>query len=99
MNKYESLVDAILAMRKEGYKEDFNLHFDRLESENGRHSFVHQQFKVDKVIRVNVDHEAEEQAIVYAISSDDGDVKGLLVNAFGLFNEELTDGMVKKLRH
>lgn len=99
MKKYDSLIDAILDMRSQGYKEDFNLNFDKIESENGKFSFMHNQFKVDQLIRIDVDNDSGEQAIVYAISSGNGEVKGLLVMAFDQFKDEMTDGMLKKMSH
>jgi len=98
MENYESLLEAIQAMRNEGYKEDFNLQQDRIECENGRFAMMHHQFKIDKVIRIDVDSDPDEQAILYAISSTKDDIKGILVNAYGVYSNDLTDGMLKKLK-
>jgi hypothetical protein len=38
-----------------------------------------------------------DQSILYAISSHDQKLKGILVNAYGLYADSVADDMVKKL--
>lgn len=98
MENYETLIEAIAALRKEGYKEDFNLQQDCLEFNNGKYTMMHHEFKIDKTFRFDFDSDPDEQAILYAISSVKDDIKGLLVNAYGVYSDGLTNDMLKKLK-
>jgi hypothetical protein len=51
MEAYDTLVEAINALKKQGYTEDFNLLEDCLECRNGKHKLTPNEFKVDKFFR------------------------------------------------
>jgi hypothetical protein len=55
------------------------------------------EFKVDKYYRFEGASNPSDAAILYAISSTDKKVKGLLVNAYGIYSEPVTDEMIRKL--
>jgi hypothetical protein len=39
-----------------------------------------------------------DEAIVYAIESKDKKTKGILINGYGIYTDELSDQMIKKLK-
>ena len=84
-------------LRKEGYTEDFNLHQNCLECRNGEFKVFASEFKVDKYFRFEGVSNPSDSAILYAISSDSKNLKGVLVNAYGIYSEPLTDEMLDKL--
>ena len=53
---------------------------------------------IDKYFRFDVSSDASDQSIIYAISSQKHDVKGILINAYGIYSEPLTNEMLKKLQ-
>ena len=55
------------------------------------------EFKVDKYYRFEGESNPSDSAILYAISSDKYQLKGVLVNAYGIYSESVTDEMVEKL--
>lgn len=94
----ETVSQAIEALKKEGYTEDFNLRQDCLECRNGRFRVFHDEFHIDKFYRFEGDSDPGDESIVYAISSEKHGLKGVLVNAYGIYSEPLTDQMLEKLR-
>lgn len=97
MNKYGTLSETMNELRRQGYTEDFNLEEHCLECRNGAFKVFVNDFKVDKYYRFEGASNPSDAAILYAISSNDDSVKGVLVNAYGIYSNPITDEMVKKL--
>ena len=98
MKSYNTLSETMNELRKEGYTEDFNLQQNCLECRNGQFKVFADEFKVDKYFRFEGASNPDDSAILYAISSDSKHLKGLLVNAYGIYSEPLTDEMLEKLK-
>lgn len=92
-----TLSQTMNELRKEGYTEDFNLRQNCLECRNGEFKVFADEFKVDKYFRFEGASNPSDSAILYAISSDSKNLKGVLVNAYGIYSESLTDEMLEKL--
>jgi hypothetical protein len=97
MDSYVTLSGTMNELRKEGYVEDFNLKQNCLECRNGQFKVFAHEFKIDKYFRFEGDSNPSDQAILYAISSDKHQLKGILVNAYGIYSEPVTDEMLEKL--
>ena len=97
MKSYPTLSETMNELRKEGYTEDFNLQENCLECRNGQFKVFADEFKVDKFFRFEGESNPSDSAILYAISSDIKKLKGLLVNAYGIYSNPVTDEMLKKL--
>ena len=54
-------------------------------------------FKVDKTYRFEGMSSTDDNSVLYAISSKNG-IKGLLVDAYGVYAENISEAMRKKLR-
>jgi hypothetical protein len=98
MKPYVTLSETMNDLRKEGYTEDFNLLQDCLECRNGQFKVFANEFKVDQYYRFEGQSDPGDSAILYAISSDRYNLKGVLVNAYGIYSEPLTDEMLEKLQ-
>lgn len=98
MEQYATLSETMNELRKEGYTEDFNLQQNCIECRNGQFKVFTDEFKIDKYFRFEGQSNPSDQAILYAISSDKHQLKGLLVNAYGIYSDPVTDEMVEKLR-
>ncbi|HTM65281.1 MAG TPA: hypothetical protein VL093_03110 [Flavipsychrobacter sp.] len=97
MKPYVTLSETMNDLRKEGYTEDFNLQQNCLECRNGQFKVFADEFRIDKFYRFEGDSNPSDAAILYAISSDKHDLKGVLVNAYGIYSETVTDEMLQKL--
>src|SRR5690606_28701976 len=56
------------------------------------------EFVVDKHYRFEGMSDPGDEAIVYAISSDKHNIKGTLVNGYGVYADKLADEMIQALR-
>ena len=92
-----TLSGALNDLRTEGYSEDFNLRQNCLECRDGQFKVFADEFKIDKFFRFEGPSDPSDQAILYAISSDKHQIKGVLVNAYGIYSEPVTDEMLQKL--
>jgi hypothetical protein len=97
MNPYTTLSETMNELRKEGYIEDFNLQQNCLECRDGQFRVFVDEFKVDKFFRFEGASNPSDAAILYAISSGSKNLKGLLVNAYGIYSDPVTDEMMEKL--
>jgi hypothetical protein len=98
MQQYSNLIEAIKGLRNEGYTEDFNLQQQCIECRNGQYKIFHDEFEVDKYFRFDVSSDASDQSIIYAISSEHYGLKGILINAYGIYSEPITNEMLDKLK-
>jgi hypothetical protein len=94
---YVTLSETMEQLRKEGYVEDFNLQQNCLECRNGQFQVFADEFKIDKYYRFEGESNPSDQAILYAVSSDRHGLKGVLVNAYGIYSETVTDEILQKL--
>lgn len=96
MESYDTLVDALDALRKQGYVVDFNLKESYLEYKEG--NLFHDEFEVDKFFRFEGESDPDDNSILYAISSAKYGIKGVLVNAYGVYSNPISDALMKKLQ-
>lgn len=98
MESYDTLVEGINALYKQGYSEDFNLKENCIECRNGAYKIFHDEFHIDKFFRFEDNTDPGDQSILYAISSDKYNLKGVLVNGYGIYSDSLTNEMMDKLK-
>jgi hypothetical protein len=94
---YVTLSETMKELRNEGYVEDFNLQQNCLECRAGQFKVFADEFKIDKYYRFEGDSNPSDSSILYAISSDRHNLKGVLVNAYGIYSEPVTDEILQKL--
>lgn len=97
MKNYDTLSEAINDLQGNGYTYDFNLKPECLECPSLKIEIRPEDFKVDKTYRFEGMSSTDDNSILYAISSKDG-IKGLLVDAYGVYAENISEEMRKKLR-
>jgi rRNA maturation protein Nop10 len=98
MEPMTTLTEIIDKLRKEGYTTDFNLKETCLECGGSQLKIHPDEFKIDRHFRFEGDSNPDDEAIVYAISSDKHQMKGILVNGYGVSSDPLTDEMIKALQ-
>ncbi len=95
---YDTLLDGIEGLRKQGYVEDFNLTEQCLECRNGGFRLFHDEFDIDKYFRFEGHSNPSDSSILYAVSSKKTDLKGILVNGYGMYSDDITDELMEKLK-
>lgn len=97
MKTFDTLTEAINDLKQRGYGNDFNLHPDRIECSALTITLAPEEFHVDEVHRFEGMTNPDDSSVLYAISSTKG-VKGLLVDAYGMYSDSLSPIMIQKLR-
>jgi hypothetical protein len=93
---YTSLSEATNGLKARGYIYDFNLKPECVECPGLQLQLNPENFSVDEFHRFEGMSSTDDNSIVFAISSDKG-VKGVLVDAYGVYSSNLNDDMIKKL--
>lgn len=97
MENYETLTEAINGLKKQGYVEDFNLKQNCIECRNGQYKIFHDEFNIIKYFRFDGQSDPADESILYAISSEKYQLKGILINGYGISSVATTNEMLIKL--
>lgn len=97
MGKYNTLSEAINDLTKKGYTHNFNIKEDCIECAENNCQLQPDEFEIDEKYRFQEMSDVDNESILYAISSKDGDLKGLLVNAYGIYADYASFKLVQKL--
>jgi quercetin dioxygenase-like cupin family protein len=89
--------EVLNKLKKEGYTVDFNLKENCLVCHGNSMEIYPGEFVVDKHYRFEGASDPDDEAVVYAISSTKHNIKGTLVNAYGIYSDKIVDEMVKAL--
>ncbi len=98
MNTLTTLSEVLNQLKERGYTTDFNVADNCLICHGNSLELHPDEFVVDRHYRFEGSTDPGDQAIVYAISSLKNDVKGVLVNGYGVYSDPMTDEMVNALR-
>ncbi len=98
MNRdFDSLLDALEGLRRRGYTEDFSLRPHCLACPARQIEINPETFSVDEYYRFEGMSNPDDNSVIYAISADSG-LKGILIDAYGPYAEQLSPTMAEKLR-
>lgn len=98
METYDTLIEGIDALRTQGYVEDFNLKQNCIECRNGKYKIFHEEFVINKSFHFDVNEDPSDQSILYAIESEKYNLKGILINGYGIYSDDITNEMLNKLK-
>ena len=96
---YDTVSEAVNDLVKRGYTSDFNLNHDVnfLICNKTSTSLSPEEFEIDEVHRFEGDTDPGDETIVFAISSMKHDIKGIVVNAYGMYADNAASRIVKYL--
>ena len=97
MNSYNNLADALEGLKERGFTEDFNLQESCIHCGESNIRLHPDEFVIDEFYRFEGDSNPDDNSIIYAISSVNGEIKGTLVDAYGMYASSLSPKMVAKL--
>lgn len=98
MNEGKTLSETMNDLRKQGYTEDFNLQQHCIKSEVNNIELHPDDFVIDRVYRFDANTDPSDQAALYAISSEKHKMKGVLVNSYGIYSDDISDELIMKLK-
>ncbi len=97
MNTMTTLSEVLNKLKEKGYTVDFNLNDNYLVCPENSLRIHPEEFIVDKHYRFEGQTDPGDEAIVYAISSTKHNIKGTLVNGYGISSDPMTDKMIAAL--
>ncbi|SHN45791.1 hypothetical protein [Chitinophaga sp. CF418] len=92
---YDTVSNAINALKRQGYTVDFNLEGNYLV--NAENKIEVNDFNIVDVYRYEGNTDPSDEAAVYAIESTNG-IKGILVTGYGAASDTFTREMLEKLK-
>ncbi len=95
MQTYDTLSQAIEALKKQGYTYDFNLLSSGISTLDQQ--FGPEDFEVVAYHRFEGMSSEDDSSVLYVIETANGK-KGLLVDAYGTYSEALSRAMIDKMR-
>ena len=99
MKNYETLVDATNDLYKRGYTANLSLEGDTIDDkEQGIHMDA-DDFEIDEFYRFEGQSNPSDMSIVYGINSAKYKLKGVLVNAYGMYADDSSSAIAAKLHH
>ena len=96
-NPYDSLSFAIEDLKKKGYNKDFNQKEEYLECKQNGKNYAPSDFKITHTYRFEGMSSTGDNSVLYGIEAADG-TKGLLVDAYGVYADSLSEEMIEKFR-
>lgn len=97
MGKYTSLSVAVNDLTTKGYTHNFNVKDDCLECSTLQLKLKPEEFAIDEKHRFQEMSDVDNESVLYAISAKNGEVKGLLVNAYGTYADLASFELIQKL--
>ena len=94
---FGTLSETINALIKIGYSHDFNIHEECIVCHHANVKLSPTEFQIDKVYRFEGESNPDDQSILYVISSPKFNIKGTLVNGYGISSDEETAKVIEKL--
>lgn len=97
MIAYQTLTEGLADLKQRGFTVDFNLAFDRVVCRSTGIFLYPADFEIVEMHHFDGQTDPGDDNILYAISSKDQRIKGVLVSAYGVYSEDMDAGMLKKL--
>ncbi|MGN6619288.1 MAG: cupin domain-containing protein [Ilyomonas sp.] len=94
---YGTLAETVNGLKKDGYTMDLNLQEECLVCHQNNTSLSPDDFDIDAVYRFEGESNPDDEAVVYAISSPKFNIKGVLVNGYGIYADDFSSALVEKL--
>lgn len=102
MNKYyyDTVTEATQELAKRGYITDFELMVEGecLVCHQNSLCLSPEEFEIDEIHRFEGDSDPGDEMIVYAISSIAHNMKGIVINAYGIYSDPITYKIVERLK-
>ncbi len=97
---YDTVTEAMSDLKLLGYTKDFSImsEQDRLLCNRTSVALSPEDFEIDHFYRFEGNSDPGDGMIVYAISSNCSDIKGIVVNAYGMYTDNASSAIVKKLQ-
>ena len=99
MYNYNTVTEAVEGLEGRGHTKDFNVHPERecQICQKTRISLSQDEFEIDGIYQFKGTTDPGDEMIVYALSPKNYGLKGILVNAYGMYEDSAISTVVQKL--
>ncbi len=94
-----ALPERLRDMESRGYTENLVMRYDHFECQSGAIKIYPKDVVVDALMRFENTSDPDDQCILYAIANKNGSCKGVFIESYGLYHEELSPEMIKCLQN
>ena len=97
---FDTASETITGLMKIGYTTDFRIHPENecLICNHNARSLSADDFEIDAIFRFEGDSDPADEMIVYAISSEKFNLKGVVVNGYGIYSDSVSSKIVERLQ-
>jgi hypothetical protein len=92
-------IEAMRELESKGYDKNLVLKFDHFEIDSGHEKIYPDEFEIDEFVRFENTSDPNDQSILYAISSPKHGIKGLFLESYGIYTEEVSRSMIEKFKN
>ena len=97
MENYDTVTEALTALKARGYIMDFNIAFDKIICRENNFCLNPHEFEITEVHRFEGATDPGDEDVVYAVESKDGTMKGVITSAYGMYADGISTDMIKKM--
>lgn len=97
MHSYDTVVGALNGLKARGYNINFNIAFDKLMCSENKTCLNPNEFEIVEVHRFEGNTNPGDQDVVYAVESINGNIKGVVTSAYGVYADNSSTEMIRKL--
>ncbi len=98
MRNYQTVVEALNDLKQRGFTLDFNLANSGVQNKQKNLFLSPNDFEISEVYRFEGETDPADAAIIYAIESSKYHVKGVFVDGYGVYSNDVSEALLKKLR-
>ncbi|WP_340114255.1 hypothetical protein [Maribellus mangrovi] len=95
-NSYDTLVEAMEALKKQGYKHNFRISDKGLMVEGKEKKFDAIDVELHEFHRFEGNTNPADMSIVFAVQTSSGE-KGIVVDSYGVYGSEVTSKFMNKV--
>ena len=95
-NNYDTLVEAIEALRKLGYTHNFSVNQSGMLVEGRKEGYIADEVELHEFHRFEGNTNPSDMSIVYAVQTNSGK-RGIVVDSYGVNGSEITSKFMNKV--
>jgi len=95
-NSYDTLVEAIEALKKRGYRHNFRISDKGMLVEKTEKGYIADEVELHEFHRFEGNTNPADMSIVYAVQTNSGE-KGIIVDSYGVYGSEVTSKFMNKV--
>lgn len=97
MKNYDTVTEAVQDLNARGYTINFNIAFDKLVCSENKICLRAEEFEIVEVHRFEGETNPSDEDVVYAVESKEGNIKGIITSAFGMYADPVSNILIQKL--